>query len=140
MHVVSWNVCGLGNGWTKATSRSGPHFTRQKKVGDSFDQARLDRVHFARDEQWTDKRIQMVHDEVPDHHPVRLAITKHKRIDRHPSTYFKVCPRLLEKPEIQEGKKLEAAGLQFADPRVKWELKWQAVRTFLRSKQKEARA
>ncbi|KAL2620272.1 hypothetical protein R1flu_000477 [Riccia fluitans] len=36
----------LADGWIEASSRSGPHFTWERQVGDCFDQARLDRVYY----------------------------------------------------------------------------------------------
>ncbi|KAL3682750.1 hypothetical protein R1sor_000772 [Riccia sorocarpa] len=66
----------LGDGWNEAAQQRGPHFTRQKLVGNRLDQARLDRVYFTRTEAWNGRRICVHHDDtvrLSDHHPAKIA-------------------------------------------------------------------
>ncbi|KAL3683507.1 hypothetical protein R1sor_001529 [Riccia sorocarpa] len=130
----------LADGWTEAAARAGPHFTRQKQVGDSYQQARLDRFHFSRNENWAEKHVHMLHDDttmLSDHHLILLSITKKEGNARRKGTYFKACPIILKRPEVRNQLKeiKKSSGTETADARISWELKWSKARRFLKDNQ-----
>ncbi|KAL3681219.1 hypothetical protein R1sor_024175 [Riccia sorocarpa] len=132
----------LGDGWREASTRSGPHFTRQKKVGERFDQARLDRFYFSRGEHWAEKQICMQHDaavRLSDHCPVKISFIKQTATRRSRTSYFKTNPETLDQQDVVEEitQQWKEAGQHADDARIKWELKWRAMKQILKEKQKE---
>ncbi|KAL3691500.1 hypothetical protein R1sor_005151 [Riccia sorocarpa] len=132
----------LADGWTEATQRSGPHFTRQKQVGSRLDQVRLDRIYVGRNMQTADKTLRMKHDDeerMSDHYPIWLRLEKRREGARQKTTYFKTSPEILKREgtKAEMKKRWEEAGNRTGDAGVRWELKWSATRSYLKELHRE---
>ncbi|KAL3681085.1 hypothetical protein R1sor_024041 [Riccia sorocarpa] len=126
----------LQDGWLNATVRDGPHFTRQQKVGDRLDQARLDRIYFTKCERWVEQTVKVQHDAkvmLSDHRPVVLTFMNGSEHRRRRANYFKTAPELVKSAEIQ--KQIQDSwkenGIHGEDPRRNWDWKWGAARRVL---------
>ncbi|KAL3694300.1 hypothetical protein R1sor_007951 [Riccia sorocarpa] len=124
--------------------KEGPRFTRQRLAGGRLEQARLNRVYFSGDADWVTFHGEILHDaavHLSDHHPVLFSLERPQTTKVRRSTHYKANPDIIKKPEIQEEMKRiwVSTAPNMPDPRIRWELRWRAVRKFLISKEAEVR-
>ncbi|KAL3692980.1 hypothetical protein R1sor_006631 [Riccia sorocarpa] len=116
----------------------GPLYTRQKKCGDRFDQARLDRCYLSERGEWVYEIAEMIHHGqqcLADHIPifVRLKLGPEDGENMIKTSHFKMDHRVLEDQGTLD-KVLEAWDDHpwIRDPRKKWNLAWERVRQIVR--------
>lgn len=123
-----------------ATSKLGPHCTRQAKSLIRFDQARLDRSYSSNQVSWTEYIKAVEHDgrQVLSNHilvTIIIMLKEGEPPSKKCNTYFKMDVSLLWGPGVMD--KVQAAWeecLPNTNPRVRWGLCLQKVKKILKAK------
>lgn len=138
--VDQWD---LHDNYHCAGHRAGPHFTRQARRDNRFDQARLDRCYSSRGNSWCSFIKEIVHDgsqTLSDHLPVICTVTlkEDAALAKRRSTYFKMDVHDLEMEGVAQ--RVEELWMESQsagrDPRVNIDIGWSLIRRFLKSEKR----